>query len=436
MRGFDARLLSARGHRLSPRTTTSHTPFLEPAIRTWLVPCRASSAQSQAQDRTKSSYLERTTSNPATSCYEEKPAYPSIPLEGFVPTTPISERDLASTRPAKLETPTPLKQENYNDGQIPVGDRARWFFSLGKSYLAFYKTGFKNVWHNYKELRKIRAKVGNRTLEDVVKYGTSGSGAASGSVPVLTRKDYQLALRTRHDVGKLVPFSIVFAICGEFTPLVILAIGSAAVPYTCRIPKQEQGDFLRPVKIRPKYAAQVDRILGAATEESQQSQSGVGGVQNPNGSNIQWKQEFVQAYRLHVNPFSYPLPVLGRWWHRVYSRPRLRRHCDEVLCDTILVRREGGFARLSPREVFEWSLKYGLRTLTEYLDDLHREGVPIDPDSAELKKLLLPVVEAEAEYILAVDWERLSPQNHWLSVFRPIWPERPVTPDDVHLAER
>ncbi|OCT49393.1 hypothetical protein CLCR_04912 [Cladophialophora carrionii] len=427
MRGFEARLLSAYGHRLSPRISPSPAAFLEPAKWQQLVHCRASSAQ--ANRRTKS--LDHTTPNPAASHYKEQPAYPSIPLEGFAPATPISDRDLASTRPAKLETPAPLKQEDYN-GQIPIADRARWFFRLGKSYLAFYKTGFKNVWQNYKELRKIRAVVGgNRTLEDVVKYGVRGAGTGNDDsvpAPVLTRKDYQLALRTRHDVGKLVPFSIVFAICGEFTPLVILAIGSAAVPYTCRIPKQEQGDFLRPVKIQPKYAAQVERILGRAAETPQS------GAQTP--TSMQWRQEFVQAYRLHVNPFSYPAPVLGRWWHAVYVRPRLQRHCEEVLCDTILIRREGGFDKLSPREVFDWSLKYGLRTLTEYMDDLQREGVPIDPDSPELKKLLLPVVEAEAEYILAVDWERLDPQNHWLAVFRPIWPERPVTPDDVHLAER
>jgi hypothetical protein len=328
-----------------------------------------------------------------------------------------------------------LKQEDYN-GQIPIGDQARWLFRLGKSYLAFYKTGFKNVWQNYKELRKIRAKVGNRRLEEVVKYGSRGAAnrdghgngsnnnSGPGSVPVLTRQDYQLALRTRHDVGKLVPFSIVFAICGEFTPLVILAIGSAAVPYTCRIPKQEQGDFLRPVKIQPKYTAQVEMLLAEA------SKSGA------NSASKQWKQEFVEAYRLHVNPFSYPAPVLGQWWHRVYSGPRLRKHCEEVLCDTILIRREGGFDRLTPREVFQWSLKYGLRTLTEYMDDLRREGLSIDPDSPEMKKRLLPVVEAEAEYILAVDWRRLKPENHWLSVFRPIWPEKLVTPDDEHLAER
>ncbi|KIW64913.1 hypothetical protein PV04_07217 [Phialophora macrospora] len=408
MRGFEARLLSAHGHRPSP-TTISRIALLEPTK--WLVQRPASSVRVNR----------RTTPNPAASHYEEKPAYPSIPLEGFVPRAPLSDRDLASTTPAKLETPAPLKQEDYN-GQIPIGDQARWLFRLGKSYLAFYKTGFKNVWHNYQELRKIRAKVGKRRLEELVKYGSGNGGPES--VPVLTRQDYQLALRTRHDVGKLVPFSIVFAICGEFTPLVILAIGSAAVPYTCRIPKQEQGDFLRPVKIQPKFAAQVERLLAEASKRG------------ANPASMQWKQEFIQAYRLHVNPSPYPASVLGHWWHRVYSGPRLRKHCEEVLCDTILIRREGGFDKLSPREVFQWSLKYGLRTLTEYMDDLQREGVPIDPDSPQLKELLLPIVEAEADYILSVDWRRLKPENHWLSVFRPIWPERPVTPDDEHLAER
>lgn len=36
-------------------------------------------------------------------------------------------------------------------------------------------------------------------------------------------------------------FALVFAICGEFTPLVVVFL-SSVVPWTCRIPKQVDGD--------------------------------------------------------------------------------------------------------------------------------------------------------------------------------------------------
>jgi hypothetical protein len=254
-----------------------------------------------------------------------------------------------------------------------------------------------------------------------VKYGIKNTGDGNPrAVPVITRKDYLIALRTRHDLGKLVPFSIVFAICGEFTPLVILAIGSAAVPYTCRIPKQEQGDFLRPVKIQQRYTQQVETLLPGASKDD---------------GSMQWRQEFLEAYRLHVNPFSQPTPVLGKLWHTLFSSRRLRKHCEEVLCDTILIRREGGFEKLSPREVFQWSLKYGLTALRDYTDARRREGVPIDPDSVELKKLLVPAAEAEAAFMLDVDWARLEPEKHWLSVFRPPLPASVAKPSAAHLTE-
>ncbi|OQV03584.1 hypothetical protein CLAIMM_08607 [Cladophialophora immunda] len=411
MRGIGGRLFGAHGHCLSAKITPQ-IPCLRSPI--CLVKHRAVSTRHGEKP------LERIIPNPAASHYEDKPVYPEIPVQTCVPSTPISSCNLASTRPAKLATPEPLNQQDYN-GPIPIGDWVRWYFRLGKSYLAFYKTGFRHTWQNYKELKKIRGRFGNRRLEDVVKYGGGGGGAdqADGApAPSITREEYQLALRARHDLGKLVPFAIVFAICGEFTPLVILAIGSAAVPYTCRIPKQEQNDFLRPARIRPKYTAQVDQLRGEGARTG--------------ADHVRWKLEFIEAYRLNVNPFLRPVPVLGSLWHTFYSGPRLRRHCEEVLCDTILIRREGGFDRLPPREVFQWSLKHGSRSLTEYIDNQRRRGLLVDPESPELKEMLLPVVEAEADYILGVDWRRLSPENHWLSVFRPT----SVAPDDRHSTER
>lgn len=77
---------------------------------------------------------------------------------------------------------------------------------------------------------------------------------------------------------KLLPFGLVFAICGEFTPLVIVAIGSGVVPGTCRIPKQVKGDrealarrrkdVWREVDVDELVArARVEGVKGLETEE-------------------------------------------------------------------------------------------------------------------------------------------------------------------------
>lgn len=421
MRSPAVRLLLAHGNsvKLNP-STSSQTSRIRFQASICLVHQRAASTASNSRASSYSS-AELTPSSTATQASSrprykksidtgtDADTYATIPLsKTFVPAQAItSTRGLETTVPAKLETPEPLQREDFPGKQIPLGEQAKYYFALGKSYLRFYKTGFQHIWVNYKEVRKIWRRLGvrhGRRVEQVVKYGLpSASGERERqTLPVLTRDDYQLLLRARHDLGKLLPFSIIFLICGEFTPFVILAIGSAVVPYTCRIPQQEQRDFLRPVRIQSQYKAHLDNLhtQGAAAVS-------------------QWQLEFLEAYRLHLHPFTRPFPVLGALWHRFVSGPRLRKHCEQVLCDTILIRREGGFSKLAPREVFLWSFKLGLPALTQHMEAVRLQGSEVDPDSPELKKMVLPFVEAEARRMLSVDWRHVRPEDHWRAVFSP-----------------
>lgn len=389
--------------------------------------------------------LNKTTPNPVTLFYDTTPSQPQISLDLYPAQIQRKiDRDLSSTQPAPLGTPPALKRTDYDDGKIPFSDRAKRLFRVGKAYLQFYKTGLKNIWRNYNEMKAIRTRLGTVDIDDLIKYGTSRdlsattgredqdqrlkqseSGEGSGNaMPGLTRREYQLVLRTRHDLFKLIPFSLIFAVCGEFTPLVILATGSAVVPYPCRIPQQEQNDFLRPAKIQPAVQTALDRLTGPTPTPS-------GTIHSPESDlKWDWRQEYIHAHRLHLNPFLTPVSFLGLLWHKLYALPRLRRHCSHILCDTILIQREGGFAQLPPREVFMWSLNYGLHSLAQYIDERKRRGLSIDPDSNDLKDALVPIVEAEAEYLLGVDWSRVRPEDHWRAAFRPI---SSVTPDDRHV---
>ncbi|APA14306.1 hypothetical protein sscle_12g090760 [Sclerotinia sclerotiorum 1980 UF-70] len=145
------------------------------------------------------------------------PTYASPTL----PTNPINGP--ASTLPAPLDLP--IREPNQ-----PFF--FKYAFTLGKAYAKFYKTGVKNIYYNFLASRTIQTAIDE-------KYKSSLSSAVKGAL--LSRSDFQLLMRNRHDVKRVPIFALVFLLCGEFTPLVVIAI-SNVVPWTCRIPKQIDAD--------------------------------------------------------------------------------------------------------------------------------------------------------------------------------------------------
>jgi hypothetical protein len=154
---------------------------------------------------------------------------PPLPYKSKSPTaaTPIPPPDSpingpSSTHPAPLILPTRLPSQS-----LPA-----FYFTTGKTYLAFYKTGVKNIYHNFRASRPIQARINTQ-------YNSSLRAAVAANA--LTRRDFQLLVRNWHDVKRVPVFALVFAVCGEFTPLVVVFL-SSVVPWTCRIPKQVNGD--------------------------------------------------------------------------------------------------------------------------------------------------------------------------------------------------
>ncbi|KAH7382865.1 hypothetical protein BKA64DRAFT_697454 [Cadophora sp. MPI-SDFR-AT-0126] len=127
-----------------------------------------------------------------------------------------------TTLPAPLQTPT----------RQPSQSLPGYLFALGKSYVAFYKTGIKNIYTNYKA---------SQPLQSTIDKKHSSSLSAAVKAGALDRSDFQLLARNWHDVKRVPMFALVLLICGEFTPLVVIALTSI-VPWTCRIPKQIQSD--------------------------------------------------------------------------------------------------------------------------------------------------------------------------------------------------
>ncbi|OAA60733.1 LETM1-like protein [Cordyceps fumosorosea ARSEF 2679] len=130
----------------------------------------------------------------------------------------------ASTRPPVLET-----VQRSAHGSTPA-----YLFHLGKSYLRFYKDGLKAVFANRRLLRERLA----RTPAD--DRPSSAWSLAQSPPRSFSRADWVLLWRVRHDMIRLPCFGLLFVICGEFSPLVVMLV-DGIVPYPCRIPQQLRG---------------------------------------------------------------------------------------------------------------------------------------------------------------------------------------------------
>ncbi|KAK3689878.1 hypothetical protein B0T22DRAFT_181339 [Podospora appendiculata] len=125
------------------------------------------------------------------------------------PTFPQAANPPATTRPPPLDLPT----------RDPAASTFSHLFNTGKAYLTFYKTGLSQIHTNTRLL-----------------YPNSKTDRADIPPPA-SRGARHLRARWTHDIRRLPVFALLLVVCGETTPLVVLAVPSI-VPFTCRIPAQ------------------------------------------------------------------------------------------------------------------------------------------------------------------------------------------------------
>ncbi|CZT42669.1 uncharacterized protein RSE6_02607 [Rhynchosporium secalis] len=119
---------------------------------------------------------------------------------------------------------------------IPVHEPGKSVFkhtlALGKSYITFYKAGIKNTYHNYRAAHALQRRLDKRKTP---------SFSSAIKARTITRSEFLLLSRNWYDIKRVPLFAAVLLVCGEFTPLVVLACTNI-VPWTCRIPRQIDGD--------------------------------------------------------------------------------------------------------------------------------------------------------------------------------------------------
>ncbi|KAH8688848.1 hypothetical protein BGW36DRAFT_392269 [Talaromyces proteolyticus] len=249
----------------------------------------------------------------------------------------------SSTRPAELDLPAPATPD------VSTTDKLKRYIAIGRAYLAFYKTGLKNVYHNYKASLPIRAALGlPRFLPTSPPNGQSSSAFLDKVEKAgVSRADFQLTHRAAYDIRRMIPFSLLLIVCGEFTPLIVLMLGNAVTPATCRVPKQIE-----------KWRRQREVRKGAAMVGLENNNSAV----SP-GEEMKWLANRF-GDRGFADTASAELILRGcavfglakthqrpSWLVPLVYRPRLKRWTEYLEVDDRLIRGGGGVEALSAEEV-------------------------------------------------------------------------------------
>ncbi|KAL2023713.1 hypothetical protein VTK56DRAFT_1427 [Thermocarpiscus australiensis] len=260
---------------------------------------------------------------------QQPPAEETILLP---PLSPQAANPPSTTRPPPLTLPA----------RDPNQSAFKHYLATGMAYLTFYKTGLKHIWTNTRLL-----------------YSSSSPDAELQSLRPYpsTRADLHLRRRWRHDVRRLPLFALVLLVCGEFTPLVVLAV-PRIVPLPCRIPRQVE---------------KLLRAEEAAREEGRREVSGGGGGGGGSGAGdkegdddssfslLSAGQEEGRGTTAATAPLiTLPVASLAKilglrtplpWTPSFVLAPRVQRRLRFLAVDDALLIQAGGAAALVADEV-------------------------------------------------------------------------------------
>ena len=242
-----------------------------------------------------------------------------------------------SSRASLLELPT----------RLPDQRAYKYYFSVGKTYLQFYKNGFKDIFQNIRSARSIGKRLGSSYTT------TPEKGVRNG---LISRAEWHFLDRLRTDVLRLPQFLLILMVCGEFTPFVVIFF-SGAIPRRLWIPKQVQ-------KVREKSEARRREVFRNP----------------PAGLDIDRKEAEHQIIPgpevLHIGR---SLGLYSSLWDRIDLPPlwlirrRIKKRMDFVELDDFAIRRDGDIEELEAAEVLLAAEMRGLDVLGRKESDLRRD---------------------------------------------------------------
>ncbi|KAK6087101.1 hypothetical protein SCUP234_02194 [Seiridium cupressi] len=211
----------------------------------------------------------------------------------------------ATTRPPPLNIPV----------RAPDSSLISYLFSVGKTYIAFYKNGLKAINTNRKLLKEVT-------------HNLSAPAHLKGSDTKVrpTRAAVLLRERTTHDMSRLPVFGLALLVFGEFTPLVVLVFPKLT-PYTCRIPKQ------------------IEKLRKNAQDRREASMQNMRHITDSNALDKIISGHVVRS-----------LGLGSSIWDKVgidppFSAARAKKAVSRIFNDDIMIRDGGGVSALEPDEV-------------------------------------------------------------------------------------
>lgn len=312
---------------------------------------------------------------------------------------PVPQPDPKAANPPSTTRPPPLQLPERK----PDSSTFSHLYATGKAYLTFYKTGVKQIYTNTKLVRAV-ARSPSSSSSSSADDGTTEEEATPPRPG--TRAHHLLRQRWRHDIGCLPPFALIFLICGELTPIVVLAV-PRAVPFTCRIPRQveqllQEGESRR----RAAFGRWIrDRADANSPSASSSSVHGVGGDYDP----LQDERTLAHVARV--------LGVVTRLWDRLGVDPpasfverRVVRWVEFLVRDDTLLLEAGGVPALEDDEVRLACTDRGINVLGRDTEELRSvlqvwlDLLASDQDSGlddRVRRAVLLLTRPQEEWLVA-----------------------------------
>lgn len=170
----------------------------------------------------------------------------------------------------------------------------------------------------------------------------------------INRADFQLVRRSAHDIRRMIPFSLVLLICGEFTPLIVLALGNAITPFACRLPQQNHNTIQRRIRLKRQALQAVQADQGTATPLSTGSDEELQWLGNAFGA-----RDFAVSRHTPAQDILFACAAFGlvksidrpAFLVPLIYRRRLIRYTEYLEVDDAMLLKGGGAAGLSSEEV-------------------------------------------------------------------------------------
>lgn len=271
--------------------------------------------------------------------------------------------------------PAPLHVPEREKGQGTF----KYALKAGKTYLTFYKTGIKNIYQNYQTAKKLKQKL-NKTKTPQLPPSPSITGKKEngdrGAENVytespLTRAESQLLLRSKHDINRVPIFALLFAVVGEWLPLIVIFL-TPIVPYTCRIPSQiaktrKQLEERRKRSFRGQIDGYIPTMLKSGGSEGKGKGDTVRELEDLENKQV---LHICRSLGLHSSFWDLTKGVLPG---NSILKYRLRKHLQYLEQDDALLVRDGSIGELNKEELLLACEQRGVDILgrkEDYLKDV------------------------------------------------------------------